>query len=317
MAAFIRVKRRYNEEPSNVLLIACKKTKNIENEGAENASNDEPVTAVVKLAGTIKGRDEDAIKRLAKTVKKNELKENFKKHMVDIKNMLRAQIKNNSIESRYKIVNRHRSMDESNTEESENNLTVIDIEDSLSCSIPVEKDSETIDNFVYDVYYTEHGMITIDDDVLYMQGIEEELVYDLEENEEPEYSSDDSNSELKWKDYPDTDQEENGDEDEDEEDFLSTGIKRCVLNDDYEGAELDSDSSIDDFIYSVDSNDVKLFGYKYARYKARIKRNFAIGNYSNNDELEFDFEGIDESISNDESDSNSSFTCDSSIHNDD
>ncbi|XP_014607337.1 PREDICTED: probable RNA polymerase II nuclear localization protein SLC7A6OS [Polistes canadensis] len=315
MASFIRVKRRYNEEPSNVLLIACKKSKIIENEGVENAYNDEPVTAVVKFAGTVKDQDEDAIKRLAKTVRKNELKENFKKHMVDIKNMLRTQIKNNSIQSRYKIVNRHRSMDESNIEESGDNLTVIDIEETLSYSIPVEKDSETIDNFVYDLYYTEHGMITIDDDVVYMQGVEEELVYDLEENDEPEYSSDDSNSESRWNDYPDSDQEENG-EDEDEEDFLSTGIKRCTLNDDYQDAELDSDSSIDDFIYSVDKNDVKYFGYKYARYKARTNKNLAMGNYSHNNELEFDFEGIDESISNDEYNNDSS-SCDSSDHDND
>ncbi|XP_015181899.1 PREDICTED: probable RNA polymerase II nuclear localization protein SLC7A6OS [Polistes dominula] len=326
MASYFRVKRRHDEEPSNVLLIACKKSKTTENEEAESASNDEPVTAVVKFAGTITEHDEDSFKRMAQAVKRIELKENFKKHLVDVKNMLRTQIANNSIQNRYKIVSYYRSKNESNADESENNMTVIDIEDSTPCSCECssvavdENDSEAVNNYVYDLYYTEHGTINIDDDVLvYLQGIEEELVYDIEENDEPEYSSD-SNSESRWNDYPDTDNEENeenegedgednydnNDDDDDDDvdvDYLTKDVHRCHINDDN---ELDSDSSIDDIIYTIDLKDVELYGYDYARYKARTKTNFAMGNYRHNDELQFAFEDIDETISGDEANNSTS-----------
>ncbi|KAI4504578.1 hypothetical protein M0802_000128 [Mischocyttarus mexicanus] len=313
MAAVLRVKRRCDEEPSNALIITCKKSKTKEDEGAENASDTEPVSTVVKFAGTIEDQDEDAIKRLVKTVSKSELEKSYKKHLVNIKDMLRTQIANNSIQNRYKIVNRYRSLDTSNTEESGNNMTIIDIEDSVSCSLPIEEDSGKIYNFVYDLYFTEHGMVDLVDNDLHIHGIESKLVHDMDLNDEPEYSSDDSNAESKWNDYPDSDVEENEDDEDDDYNILSTGIQKCNLNDNDSDAERDSDSSIDEFIYSLDQNDVDLFGYKYAKYKALLKNNFPTGYSCQSNAMGFAFEDFDDSISTKTNNSNSSHSSHSSF----
>lgn len=79
-----------------------------------------------------------------KTVGKNELKANYKRHVVDVKNVIRERTKQISMENRYKVVNCCRSLDTLNTNELEDTMTVIDVEDSLSCSTTKNVDSETV-----------------------------------------------------------------------------------------------------------------------------------------------------------------------------
>ena len=53
MTAILRVKRRYDDEPLNALVISCKRQKIVENEEAEDASS-VPLTTFAKFAGTVK-----------------------------------------------------------------------------------------------------------------------------------------------------------------------------------------------------------------------------------------------------------------------
>lgn len=235
------------------------------------------------------------IEHLVKTVGKNELKTNYKQHVVDVKNVMRERIKQKSMENRYKVVNCCRSLDTLNTNELEDTMTVIDIEDSLSCSTDKNLDSETVrsdilfayhylyktfciyvhifilfqlENFVYDLYYTQTGGDMKIDDLISVHGLEQEFVFDKyrdEDNSSNGYETEDSNSESHWwNDYPDT---EHSDLSVDEDD-----MRRAVMNinlDDEESSDL---SSEDDFVYAINKKDVEQYGYKYARYKAKIKQ---------------------------------------------
>lgn len=52
MAAILRVKRRHDDEPTNALLISCKRQKIAENEETQSVSP-VPLTSVAKFAGTV------------------------------------------------------------------------------------------------------------------------------------------------------------------------------------------------------------------------------------------------------------------------
>ncbi|KAF7404698.1 putative RNA polymerase II nuclear localization protein SLC7A6OS [Vespula maculifrons] len=268
MAAILRVKRRHNDEPLNALVIACKRCKTTENDEIENATDLAPVTAVVKFAGTITNQNEDVIEHLVKTVGKNELKANYKRHVVDVKNVIRERTKQISMENRYKVVNCCRSLDTLNTNELEDTMTVIDVEDSLSCSTTKNVDSETLENFVYDLYYTQTGSDMIIDDLVSVHGFEQEFVFDMFKDEDDSsngYETEDSNSESHWwNDYPDT---EHSDLSVDEDD-MRRAVMKINLDDD-ESSDL---SSEDDFICAINKKDVEQYGYKYAQYKAKIKQ---------------------------------------------
>ena len=50
MAAILRVKRKKDEEPSDALVLSCKRQKV---ESSEEATSLNPLTAIVKFAGTV------------------------------------------------------------------------------------------------------------------------------------------------------------------------------------------------------------------------------------------------------------------------
>ncbi|XP_043510498.1 probable RNA polymerase II nuclear localization protein SLC7A6OS [Frieseomelitta varia] len=260
MTAILRVKRRYDDEPLNALVISCKRQKIVENEEAEDASS-VPLTTFAKFAGTVKQHDEN-VEHLIQTYAKNEGRMHSKQHFTDVLNKIRETTKQASAENRYKVVNCFRSLDNSNAENSEETVvTVIDVEDSKS----IIKDSvEKDDNYVYDLYYvqTENDMYLDEDVCVHPFNY---LVHDTYENNgypEAEYDSEDSNSESNWRnDYPDSDSEGSIDEDD---------IRAAIMN-----MRLEDESDLseeDDFIYAVDESDVDAYGYKYARYKARMKQ---------------------------------------------
>lgn len=53
MAAILRVKRSYYDEPSNALVISCKRQKIAEDEDTEDILS-VPITTLAKFAGTVK-----------------------------------------------------------------------------------------------------------------------------------------------------------------------------------------------------------------------------------------------------------------------
>lgn len=261
MAAILRVKRRHDDEPLNTLVISRKRQKTTDDEVIEEVFPTS-LTTIAKLAGTI-AKQEDSVDHLIQNYRKDELQTYFKQHPIDIINKVREITKQTSVENRYKVINCFRSLN--NIESSEEKvMTVIDVEDSISIE---KKDSlEKDDNYVYDLYYvhTEND-ICLDD--IAIHPYEQELVFDTYRDDrypEDEHESDDSNSESNWRnDYPDSENYSEKSIDEDD-------MREAVMN-----MRLDEESDLseeDDFIYAVDENDVNTYGYKYARYKARIKK---------------------------------------------
>ncbi|XP_076243379.1 female sterile (2) ltoPP43 [Calliopsis andreniformis] len=266
MAAVLRVKRRYEDEPSNALVIACKRRKTAENDEVEESAAFDPLTTVFKFAGTVKNQEDNVVEHLIQTLGKDELKANYKKHPVDILNKIREKTKQTSVENRYKVVNCVRSLDNSNVEEFEEKVTLIDVEDSISCANGKEHSTKQDESYVYDLYYGQTENEVNIEDMVSVHPFEQELVYDTYRDNgysEVECESEDSNSESNWRnDYPDSDHSEGSIDDED----MREAIMKMKVE---EGSDL---SSEDDFVYAIDEDDVEAYGYKYAKYKAKMKK---------------------------------------------
>nr|XP_031850237.1 probable RNA polymerase II nuclear localization protein SLC7A6OS [Nomia melanderi] len=274
MAAVLRVKRRHDDEPLNALLIACKRMKTSENEEVEESTTASPLTTVVKFAGTVKNQESNVVEHLMQTLNKDKLKETFKQHPVDIINKIREKAKLASAENRYKVISCIRSLDNAKLQTFEDKImTVIDVEDSVSCANGKEQAIEKDDDYVYDLYYGQTEDEVYIDDKVSVHPFDQELVFETyRDYQEAEYESEDSNSESNWRnDYPDSDHSGSSiDED---------CMREAVLN--MRSGE-DSDlSSDDDFVYAYSEADVNAYGYKYARYKAKMQEEFGEDNSDN------------------------------------
>ncbi|XP_033348767.1 probable RNA polymerase II nuclear localization protein SLC7A6OS [Bombus vosnesenskii] len=299
MAAILRVKRSYYDEPLNALVISCKRQKIVEDEDTEDVLSDS-ITTLAKFAGTVKEQDEN-VEHLIQGYGKDELRANFKQHPIDTKQILskiREATKLASAENRYKVVNYFRSLDNSSGENSEKRVptVVIDVEDSKSIARrdSIGKD----DNYVYDLYYVQSENDMFLDDEVSVHAFEQELVHDSYRDygyPESECDSEDSNSESNWRnDYPDSSYSE-GSIDEDD-------IREAVMNIRIEeGSDL---SEEDDFVYAIDETIVENFGYKYARYKARMLKELEEGNTDDDDDTDDDHDDFSICVSEDSDEHN-------------
>ena len=116
------------------------------------------------------------------------------------------------------------------------------------------------------MYYTQTKEALLLDNLVSVLPIEDDLVFeDQFKDDEDHYQdeSEDSNSESNWKnDYPDSDHSENSVDEHD----IRNAMKNLNVED-----ELSTDDS-DDLVYGLDEKDVERYGYKYAKYKARIQK---------------------------------------------
>lgn len=274
MAAILRVKRRNEDEPLEALVIACKRFKANEDEAAKEPVAALPQKTVLKFAGTLQNQEDNVVEHLAKTLSKDELKSSFKKHPVDIRAKARQMTKEASLTNRYKVVNLNRSLDTSGVQELDKTMTLIDVEDLMSCSTKTESTDENENKYVYDLYYAETGTDIYPDDLVHVHPLDQELVFDTYRDchVEEQCESEDSNSESNWRnDYPDSDYTG----DSIDEDDMRAAVKNMQLED---------DSSDSDFVYALDKEDVDNYGYKYAKYKAALKKE--LGDESSESETE-------------------------------
>ncbi|XP_034947039.1 probable RNA polymerase II nuclear localization protein SLC7A6OS [Chelonus insularis] len=267
MATVLRVKRRNSFEPLNTLVIACKKQKISDDKCAET-SDSEDVTTVLKLAGTVQTQD-DVVKQIAKTLSKDQLKENYKQNITNITAKNRIQARENSKQQRYKVISCFRSLNSDLQQLDEKGMTVIDVEDSVSCTA-TKSSSDQDNDYVYDLYYTktEEGIEPENFISVYTPG--EDLVFDHHRespNNSDIFASEDSNSESNWRnEYPDSDYS-NGSIDEDD---MREAVMRVKIEG--EGSDLSDEDDHNDgeFVYTVDEADVENYGYAYAYYKAKM-----------------------------------------------
>ncbi|XP_001605210.1 probable RNA polymerase II nuclear localization protein SLC7A6OS [Nasonia vitripennis] len=265
MAAILRVKRKKDHEPLDALLISCKRQK-VE---CEEDSASAPLTAIVKFAGTVEKQDDCVIEHITKTFSKDVLKSNYKQHIVDITKKAREKTKQESNENRYKIINSIRSLDTSLLKElDEDNVNIIDIEDTKAAA-----DQKTDIDYVYDLYYTQTKEAIQLENLLSVVPIEEDLVFeDYYKDNDYQGESEDSNSESNWRnDYPDSDHSENSIGEND----IRNAMKNLTV--------ADESSSDEDFVYGLNEEDVERYGWKYAHYKARIKKEMEDDDKSNGD----------------------------------
>lgn len=112
------------------------------------------------------------------------------------------------------------------------------------------------------------------DNLVSVHPLQQDLVFgSYRENgldSDGDFESEDSNSESNWRnDYPDSDHSENSICDED----MRNAVMR--MNCAGEDSDLSSDEYDQDLVYSLAEHDVDNFGYKYAKYKAKIKAEMA------------------------------------------
>lgn len=120
------------------------------------------------------------------------------------------------------------------------------------------------DDYVYDLYYVQSENDMFLDDEVSVYAFEQELVFDnYRDYPEAECESEDSNSESNWRnDYPDSSYSEGSIN----EDDIIEAVSNMRL-------EEESDlSEEDDFVYAVDEAIVENYGYRYAKYKARMMK---------------------------------------------
>ncbi|EFN78028.1 probable RNA polymerase II nuclear localization protein SLC7A6OS [Harpegnathos saltator] len=275
MATVLRVKRKNSVLPQDALIL--RKRSKLADDGDDEAVYSDSVPTLAKFAGTVKGPEENVLQHLAKTLNKEELKASFKQPpSVNFLAQRRKQTREKSAEDRYKVINHHRSLDISNIKEFEDKvMTVIDVEDSASPTVnhniaaPVEEEEKDSD-YVYDVYYAENCN-SIDDSVSVHSLTEHEIVYDQSTDDcyENEHDSEDSNAESYYQNsYPNTDYSDDESVNENDMRAAIKDMENCHLSSD---DEYENNGDDENEACSLDMRDVEMHGYKYARYKQRMK----------------------------------------------
>ncbi|XP_026469712.1 probable RNA polymerase II nuclear localization protein SLC7A6OS [Ctenocephalides felis] len=270
MAAVIRVKRRIFDEPVDSLVINCKRRK------TDDTDSETSVSALIKLATTLKNENENISAHLSK-ITKEEAKKTFKRHIPNITTKLRNEQKLQAQNNRFKVINCFRTLDDSKEASNgeKNQLTVVDIEQKMEANniFLLESETKLTTNYVYDLYYMDEVDDMILDNMLSIHEATDDLVFGTFREggykSSDDYDTDDSNDENNYRnDYPDSDNS------------INVGVMRKAIGDLSLGEDLSSDEG-EGFIYSVDSegfafegdvddDDKQRYGEKYARYKSRV-----------------------------------------------
>ncbi|KAI9552750.1 hypothetical protein GHT06_020630 [Daphnia sinensis] len=280
MTSIVRIKRRLSQEPIEALLLASKRLR-VEDPLSVKAHGIEE--NIFRFCGTTENEEEN-VENIAKLVQKGKLIS----HRQPVKAYRSCQPKKQmdpaipSSEKKYKVLNKMRNLDTADSwkiydlvleEQQENEIATCNGVPLVVEKCEVPKDEGKC---VFDVYYCEEG--TFDDGYIdRLMSVQPYYYHPGEAEEESDNDdTDDSNDESNWRnDYPDTEEEDEGDED-------IVG-KMCGMylerND-----ELSSDD--EDFIYSKD--DDSQHGDAYLEFKKRVMRDLLdnAGSDSEDDDYE-------------------------------
>lgn len=235
-SAVIRVKRRITDEPFDKFVLNCKRQKIYHDDeigaNATVAEQNDDTKTILKLAATVSA--EDDIKTHLTRLRKGDAEEIVRKVRKpgNVIKKLRAQIKDDTQNSRFKVVNCFRSIENDANEESTEgvsslDITVVDVikEDSgtnvgneVIGGTTAAEPSSSQDKFVYDLYLVHSGEQPTEIDINnYTIRPFDDLVYQANDEtlDDSDFDSEDSNDEANWRnDYPDTDDDQSiGEED--------------------------------------------------------------------------------------------------------
>ncbi|GLG97827.1 Uncharacterized protein GBIM_04505 [Gryllus bimaculatus] len=270
MATVLRVKRRCNEEPLEALVFACKRRKKLE----EISEDKDSFATILKFSTTVKAQEND-LSVLLPVDEREDIWKARLNHKVDISKKIREQRKKNSENSRFKVVNcfRHVEVEDPEKEDDEKrDVIIFDIESSEQNMQENNKESPEDEHYVYDIYYgqtsNECDFTTLDHlvDIMPVSSFHFGSNGASDEDSVADDDNDDSNDESNWRnDYPDSDHSIN-------EDDMRLALQMDDMN---LGNDLSS-SDDEGLIYGVetDPQDVEYYGEVYAKYKARIRREF-------------------------------------------
>ncbi|KAL5245027.1 hypothetical protein ACI65C_012437 [Semiaphis heraclei] len=255
--AFVRVKRRHNEDPYDSIVVSHKKLKTIGTElnrdcvfqfAATLKDENENLSQILKEV-----REDRSVKALTKMNKNkncNDVVEHSKAERMKLVNTLRA-VKQDTVPIE--------EMDGKNSE-----IKVVDFVKQVNNNgKPLIDEGISID-YVYDLYYAfNNDDKSIDiQDIDSVHGLDSEMFFNICKNIESSDNDsshceddDDSNDEGNWRnDYPDEDEMDNDDDDYCQS--LISKSKQWNINDD---SSSDAEENIEDY------------DLRFARYKERVK----------------------------------------------
>lgn len=285
MAAVIRVKRRITEEPFNKFVLNCKRRRANDDESSSSVvapnlsqASDETST-ILKFTGTIKSEDDlkTHIHRLTKAEAEESVRKTRKIINVTTKN--REQLKANTQNSRYKVINCFRSASDG-SDATADHLTIVDVvkddaKETIDEQSTIESDTDASNSvtametdYVYDLYMVEGEPNTqIDYDNLISIRPFDDLVYQA--NDEAYADSDnseDSNDEDNWRnEYPDTDDDFSvGEED------MRRAVEELNFGSDDNLSSDESDYGREPAVHFLEADD-DLSAFDYFKKHGRVK----------------------------------------------
>ncbi|XP_026812217.1 probable RNA polymerase II nuclear localization protein SLC7A6OS [Rhopalosiphum maidis] len=255
--AFVRVKRRHNEDPFNSIVVSHKKLKTVGTDFSRDC--------VFQFAATLKDENENLSQILKEVREEQSVKMLTKKN----KNKNINDVVEHSKDKRLKLVNTLRAVKQDTVPigeiDGENSeIKVVDfVKQAEDSSKPLIDEGISID-YVYDLYYAlNNDDKSIDiQDIDSVHGLDSENFYNIcsnIDNSDNDSShcedDDDSNDEGNWRnDYPDEDEMEN-----DEDDFCQDLVSKSKQWKIHSDSSTDSEDNIDDY------------ELHFARYKERVK----------------------------------------------
>ncbi|XKL67339.1 hypothetical protein PGB90_002830 [Kerria lacca] len=236
--SFLKIKRKHEEDPKEVFILACKKTK------LEDLVD---LRSIFEL--TDSAVEEHNIQNVMKKTIENHQNLKLRKYNLEkIRNKMRINNLEYSYNNKLKTLNCIRKI---NSFQEEQGISIIDIIDDT------EKD-ENHQQYVYDLYYSKTCVDVNDPNFInnyYIQEVNELCIAeepDVSDEDEDE-DEDDSNDESNWRnDYPDekdSDSYSNISEDE----YLSSKMQKTYLSSKYSLSSDEFDEIIDDS-YNTNEN---------------------------------------------------------------
>ncbi|KAM3959171.1 female sterile (2) ltoPP43 [Aphomia sociella] len=246
----LRVKRRYEDNPQDALVLMCKRIK---------TDTEELSPSLFVFRGTVDTQETISVKDITP---KSDVKLKPTHDVSEIIDKIRKERKNASSQSRYEVVNCSRGLKECDIASNE-----------LYHLVDLEKANAKENNikYAYDLYTAakQDFDVSMLDNIVSIEDYESELIlgsYRDNGRRTPSTDNDDeddSNDENNWRnDYPDSEPSSI-----DEEDMVRA-MEKCDVEDD-----LSSDTG-EDKIYDdppeLFKEDVKRYGTAYAMYKAKV-----------------------------------------------
>ncbi|XP_053401328.1 probable RNA polymerase II nuclear localization protein SLC7A6OS [Mercenaria mercenaria] len=113
MATVVRVKRRRDEDPLEILLLANKKQRNDTSGEAFSVAPDDK--SIFKFAGTVSSKDDGISRQVREAIRKEKLEREYKQHQANILGTVRQETRQHkhqqSQQNRFKVISKHRALE--------------------------------------------------------------------------------------------------------------------------------------------------------------------------------------------------------------